>query len=836
MQKKSNIKSIHLVVLFFLAGVLCCPKIYAAQVDSIASLIKKEANTLKRIGLENVKVNYDLAEHPKQAFYTLNKLLVELQTQELLSYDSLMLEVQYSIGMYYSVVQEFDSVIQIQNRVYKEAKAHQYKLIAAKSLVELGIAKESLGDYENSLLCYIEALKLFEELKNDRGVLYQYINLGLIYQYQNKYKRAIVFFNKAIEIANKIGLEDGAISAYNNLGIVYQSMGQLDKALTYFTRVLVYDLKSGDSSHIADSYNNVGLIYFNKKDYSKAEDYFLKSAQIKITLNDREGLANTANNLGETYINYKTDRALKWLNEAQQIALELKLKAILLENYRVYTLYYKAIKNYAQALSYFEKYDTLKDSLKLDELNLKIEQVQHQYDSEKSARLLSEKDAEIKAQSYEQRILIIVVISCITLVVFMYLYGVKTKWLNKQLVKHQQLISETNQQLQAQVKETNLAKEHAEHAAKAKSQFLSTMSHEIRTPLNAIIGIGKLLGETATREEHQKNVLLLQQSSKRLLDLLNDILDLTKLESGKVLIENVSFNLKDELKKLIQLHQLAANDKNLLLELTIDNFLPSYVNGDLLHLTQVLDNLLNNALKFTMQGKVTLDAKVMAKTSINTLVRFEVKDTGIGIPQDKLKLIFEEFTQADSNTTRKFGGTGLGLTICKSLLALHGAELNVRSTEGKGSTFYFELDFSLVNEMPTLNAIEEAKTEPNITLLKNVPILVAEDNNVNQFVIKQYMSKWGVDLTIVDNGKEAVELALKNDYALILMDVNMPVMDGLDASKIIIEQKPDTKIVALTATREEELTDDISGYGIIGVITKPFEPLALAEYILKCIS
>ncbi len=371
-----------------------------------------------------------------------------------------------------------------------------------------------------------------------------------------------------------------------------------------------------------------------------------------------------------------------------------------------------------------------------------------------------------------------------------------------------------------------LSKEVAENAALTKAQFLSTMSHEIRTPMNAVIGFTHLLLQLSPRPEQVEYLKLLKFSAENLLVLINDILDFSKIEAGKIEFEEADFNIK-ELVRNIRLALLQkAIEKNIQLKLLIDQDLPDIVKGDPVRLGQILTNLISNAVKFTDEGKVTVTASLREKMKDHTIIDFEVADTGIGIGADKLENIFESFTQATSATTRKFGGTGLGLTITKRLLEMMGSEIKVKSELGRGSVFYFSL--TLKNSRTKF--VGNAGERPSIIekSLKGVKILMAEDNQINVILAKQYMKLWDIECDVAENGQIALTLVQTNDYDMVLMDLQMPEMDGYQTTTAIRglqdEKYKNLPIIALTASAMLDIKDNAFTVGMNDYISKPFNP------------
>jgi len=371
-----------------------------------------------------------------------------------------------------------------------------------------------------------------------------------------------------------------------------------------------------------------------------------------------------------------------------------------------------------------------------------------------------------------------------------------------------------------------LAKETAEKATLSKSQFLSTMSHEIRTPMNAVIGFAHLLQQMEPRPDQAEYLNLLKFSAENLLVLIHDILDFSKIEAGKIELEVIDFNLKELVNNIKSSLMQTAGEKNIELELLFDNELPEMVGGDPTRLGQILTNLINNAIKFTNEGKVTIKVTGNTKLLGQTVIDFEVTDTGIGIEEDNIGYIFDSFTQASVDTTRKFGGTGLGLAITKKLLEMMDSEIKVKSEFGIGSVFYFSLPVKnslsqLVNNTDSQFCIKEKS-------LNGVKILIAEDNLINTIMIKQFMKKWAIECDTAENGIVAFDKIQKNAYQMVLMDLEMPKMDGYQCTAAIRgltgEYFKTIPIIALTASSMIDIKEKAYLVGMTDFVSKPFNP------------
>ncbi|MBN2236745.1 MAG: PAS domain S-box protein [Bacteroidales bacterium] len=390
-----------------------------------------------------------------------------------------------------------------------------------------------------------------------------------------------------------------------------------------------------------------------------------------------------------------------------------------------------------------------------------------------------------------------------------------------------------NQQLIHTNKELIVAKELAEIAEKAQSDFLSTMSHEIRTPMNAVVGLTNILLAENPQEHQVSNLKTLKFSSQNLLNIINNILDFNKLESDNVIIENIDFKIKEVVDGIYFAMKPMANEKGIDLDFYIDKNIPKGLVGDSTRLVQILNNLVSNCIKFTNVGGVTVRIDKIKDKEKDIWVRFEVSDTGIGIKKKNITKIFEAFKQAENNTARIYGGTGLGLPIVKKMLELQNSQIHVKSKIGVGSQFYFELKYRIGEEVDENLAF--STTEEEDASLMGISILVVEDNKINQIVVKQFLERWGCQPEFADNGMIALEKISQTNFDVVLMDLQMPEMDGYQATKKIRKLKNKNQrelpIIALSASALKEIKDKTKKIGMDGFVTKPFVPIQLFNAI-----
>ncbi len=380
--------------------------------------------------------------------------------------------------------------------------------------------------------------------------------------------------------------------------------------------------------------------------------------------------------------------------------------------------------------------------------------------------------------------------------------------------------------------EMQKARIEAESARKTQEQFLANMSHEIRTPMNGVIGMTQLLAGTGLNKDQQEYVATINESANNLMVIINDILDLTKIVAGKITLAKTNYVLRDLVSNCIKINQFRADEKRIKLTSNIDEKIPAVLTGDPVRLNQVLINLVGNAIKFTEEGVVNVNVKLLEENELAVKLEFAISDTGIGIAEDKVESVFERFIQVCGESTRKYGGTGLGLTITKQLIELQGGTIHVKSAVGKGSVFTFQL--TIKKGKSEKREVQPTPTEQSY-LLTGVTVLLAEDNVINQKVAAKILSKIGALVDVAKHGREAIELLKIKQYDIILMDIQMPEMDGYEATKIIRDQMGaatgSIPIIAMTASALITDREKCIMAGMNDFIAKPFQAKELYEKI-----
>lgn len=692
-----------------------------------------------------------------------------------------------------------------------------------------------------------------------------YLEIGLFNKEAKKsYTNAILYTEKAIDYAKKNNSKDKLADSYLQLAIIFYELEKNNLAIDYNIRAINIYNKNEPSSNIALSYYGLGKCYLKKNNISFAEIYFEKATDIYKKLNFLEAielinlqkaiikkekrqyneaieiLKNVTENISddallstktEAYIqlgeieiikkNYST--AINYLNLANQTNENSNNDIQLTKRiYKLLSNSYEKNKNTISANLYLKKYINLTDSIGKYYTNNVAETTVDKIQFDKQLKTIEQLDKEKKSQQKTLRFSKLISILSIALISILSL-------LSLSLYKNNKIRISTNKLLKEKNKELTIEKEKAESASKARADFLSTVSHELRTPLNAINGITYLLLQEKPKASQLNYLKSLEFSGNYLLNFINDILEINRLESDKVVIEKINFNLSELTKNIVISFKEFIHENNIKCHLNFDETIDCNLKGDPTKLSQILINLLNNAIKFSKNGDVWCTIKKKNETNNNLTIYFEIKDNGIGIPKDKQDAIFDSFSQGSVEINRTYGGTGLGLSIVKKILELMGSQIHLQSESGKGSTFSFELQF----EKGIDNQTKDEVIKPYQSIFIEKKVLLVEDNKINQMITQKMLEKRGISCKIIDNGEDAIEEAKINNYDLILMDVHLPGINGTEATSEIRKFNTCTPIVALTAISLNENREMLLSYGMNEVITKPFEPEHFYKVVTK---
>lgn len=685
----------------------------------------------------------------------------------------------------------------ILNNKYKNALLYTQKAInytkeihnvqaQANQTYNLGKIYFDLKKYNDAIETFHKSIALYKNLKPTLIYAYSYYYLGVSYIQKTNFADAEICFDETQSIFSELKINDDAEILALQRGIISKSTGNSEEASTIFKTIIAKSDSEALLNSKAEALYQIGTIEATKNRYNLALNYLNKALELNEKNENLEQKSNILLALSSVYEKMlDKNNAYSYLKQH----LNLKESISILNNERLG----------------IDDYDKFKESERLKELAQINQENRQQEKANKFSKLIS--------------ILAIALISILSL-------------LSLSLYKNNIIRTQSNQILKEKNKELEIAKENAERASNARSDFLSTVSHELRTPLNAINGIAHLLLEENPKKSQMNYLSSLKFSGDYLTKFINEILEINKIDSNKVEIEYINFDLKQLLENIQNsLKELALINDNLF-KIEIDAAIPDYLIGDPTKLSQIMMNLINNALKFTKKSTVIVVAKLHSLNEKEAILYFEVNDTGIGIPIDKLQSVFDSFSQGSIEINRKYGGTGLGLTIVKKLIKILGGKMNLKSEVGKGSSFSFELQFKKGAQSIQ---VEEKPKAYDDSSLENKKILLVEDNKINQMITEKMLHKKGILCEIIDNGEDAIEKAKNNTFDLILMDVHLPGINGTIATEEIRKFDTKTPIIALTAISLDENREMLLSFGMNDVITKPFIPeefyATIAKYV-----
>ena len=687
----------------------------------------------------------------------------------------------------------------------------------------LGFCYGNQGNYPQSLDLDLLALKEYKEINEGYGILTSTENIGVLYDAMHYYPEAIKYYKDALQIATSIKDNSMVYITYCNLGGAYFHNSDFAEALTSEQFALQLSSQNQDSSWMSWSCGFIGDVYFAQGNYAEALKYYKRAYDVVSGVRFMNEIASASIHLGATYEKLgNVNEALRYETKGLSLATKTGSKEHLKEAYQNLALIYARQGNYRSAYESEVSFKKLYDSVYNKESENKFTSLQMQYGFDR-------KQDSIKAETVRKE-------------------AISRKEINNQknirnflsgglllMLGFAGFVFRSLRISRKQKIAIEIQKNRAEQSERFKQQFLANMSHEIRTPMNAVSGMTDVLLEKGPRPDQVEYLTAISKSSDILLHIINDILDLSKIEAGKLELESIDFSLTDAIKQVGDTLSYKAEEKGLQLITHIDDSIDDVVVGDPYRLNQVLINLGGNAIKFTAKGSVEIVVNKVSEADGKLSLRFSVTDTGMGIPAHKLQTLFESFTQANSSDTRKFGGTGLGLSISKQLVELQGGNIVVESREGSGSTFSFTITYLAGSPEKLQQRIaQEQRIDGNI--LNGLRLLVADDNEYNRLVVNETLRlKAKMQIDLVTNGQEAVQMLRQNDYDVILMDVQMPVMNGIEATKYIRSQMPapksKTPVIALTASILRADLDMCTESGMNSYVPKPFKAWQLIHTI-----
>ncbi len=804
----------------------------AKQRDSLLAKLSGENKLETRVDLYN-RISSISLDMPEMVIQNSLKA-IELANNS--TYEKGLNEAYLYLGIGFCENSNYDSAIIYLNKAlihFQKYKTTPKNIIRANNY--LGIAYEYRTNYTKALYYYFQSYNAASAVGDSTYILKSVNNIGLVYYAMDNYKLAEKFLLMAYKLAVSTKSELSLMEY--NLGTLYLAQKKFALALDKFKKVLVDDLQSGNQKNIAECYNNIGACYLGLNDLKTAEAFLNKGFEIREKINDENGLRNSFVDLADLNIqNGHYNEALILLEKALYIAQKTKNKKAVVGVYDKYIECYKAQNNLKQALNYTELKDAILQEISDAEGQIKLKDLQTESLMRQKAAEKEVATAKKENQSLVSTFLIIMSIVLIVGFIFLTFSFLKIRNQNRLLVASQKQLASKNNALHAQNEQILKSQLQAQQALKVKSDFTSTISHEVRTPLNAINGVCELLLNSNIGPEHIENINLMKISSDKLIRLINDILDFSRLENGNSEFNLTEFRLNQILKGLADLFMVKTRDKNIELILDYDFTENAIYKSDSLRLTQVLGNLLSNAVKFTTTGYIKLVAYPLQKGNFKTTYRFEVIDTGVGIPANKQRDIFEAFLQIDNSSTRRVEGAGLGLSICQKIIEAFGSQLHVESEVGKGSRFYFDIDFEVVQSN---NILEIQKIDPINVSLENCNVLVVEDTTINVMILKQFLKKWKCNFDVADNGVSGFQKIKENRYDIVLMDIQMPEMDGIECTKAIRAMNEpyymQLPIIAITAANESMLRNAAYEAGMNDYVLKPFNPDDLKEKMLRAI-
>ena len=690
-----------------------------------------------------------------------------------------------------------------------------------KDLKEAGLAFYNF-DVGKSLNLSKKALNQSFEIKDDALIAKSYNIIALNFEEFYEINKAIEYYKRALNHINLTSNDTIKLAINNNLGSIYSyRKNDLKQSIPYYLKGLYFAEKIKDSIEITYTQLNIAGAYFAAKRYNDGIDYLNASKHFVKSKGELEAKISMCTLFGSYYSHLNdNDKAELFFNEAVNLGNKNKsglIESNLADVYKDFSDYYKKNKKFEKALFYFDLYNESKQNIYNSQRLQNAKLAGNQIEIDEYKRQIDKVEGE-KESSKKISKSILILSSVLLFILLLLLLSV---------YKNYKLRDETNKELTESNKQLVIAKDTAEEASRLKTQFVSTISHELRTPLYGVVGITNIILDEHPTLKDSPHLNSLKFSARYLLSLVNDLLQINKIEENKIELEHLIFNISDEIQTIVESLDFIAKKNNNTLVTEIDSTIPEFLLGDKLRLSQIFINLVSNALKFTNNGEVKVVAKLNRIEGTLNYIDFKIIDNGVGIAKGDQEKIFEKFVQIERKES-DYQGTGLGLSIVRKLINLFGSEIYIESEEFKGTTFYFTLAFEADEKLKNqlINNIDV-----DLSTNKNYRILVVEDNKINQIVTKKILEGNNYKCTILEDGYAAINLLENEKFDLVLMDINMPIINGFETSKLIRSKGIQTPIIALTAFDKQEITEQALASGMNDIIIKPFESAKLFQII-----
>lgn len=749
--------------------------------------------------------------------------------------------------------------------------------LVGEQLTHIAVAYQSQGKYAQALDNIQRAQKFYEAANDRRGIAVSLLKAGGIYTTQKDYARALDCFQHALKLAEAARKNSMTEDILENMADVYANIGDYSKTLQYSQRALDIAEKSNNKAGLGTNMAMIGKSYYafaaikgkvavpdslgsqsastklqrahyylagatdllkEIGDYEQLADAYDVLSKVQYMEGDKEG-SRESDKQHTTYLEsmYNQDKSTEVARKDMQYVFNKKQEMLKQESQAREMAMQKEMQLSALQHEYEMKQAAATSEKERQQLEYEHELKQRQiaFEYERKQAALEAKAALDKAQLEKDKALAAIRLKearrermffvAGILMLGLFMAGMYHRFIT--LKKTKLLLEEKNRHIAREKETADRMRERAEASEKFKQMFLANMSHEIRTPMNAVSGMTEILLEKEPRADQVSYLQAISKSSDVLLHIINDILDLSKIEAGKMELEKIDFSLSETLQQVCDTLAHRADEKGLRLAIEIDEKVPDVVVGDPFRLNQVLMNLGGNAIKFTERGGVQFKITATAIDDSHADICFAINDTGIGIPADKIQTLFGNFAQVNSSDTRKYGGTGLGLSISKQLVEMHGGAITVESVQGSGSTFCFTIKYPKGSADKLAQRISQER-ETDGSVLNGLKILLADDNEYNRMVVTETLGlKADVEIDTAVNGEEALEAVKAKDYDVVLMDVQMPVMSGIDATIAIRslpeEAKKKLPVIALTASTLREDIDKCLNCGMNSYVPKPFK-------------